>query len=136
MKIYKLDQLLDSTPDRQYSLGNGAVRLIYGTLSPREKDRAISPPEGFDQIIHVVKGTAGFRHGNTTFSACAGEAFIATEPVYIENKGDGEVLYIAACGRSSPGVLDAGGEEVKGCVEAGERPLEENEKERGGEEQK
>ncbi|MFQ5441690.1 MAG: hypothetical protein ACE5EB_03090 [Thermodesulfobacteriota bacterium] len=135
MKIYKLDQLLESTHDRQYSVESGAVRILYGTLAPREKARPISAPEGFDQIVHIIKGAAELRHGNTTFCASAGEAFIATEPVYIENNGDREVVYIAACGRSPSGVPCAGGEEVKGSVAAVTPPLEENEQERGGEEQ-
>ncbi|HLC18013.1 MAG TPA: hypothetical protein VJM57_03255 [Thermodesulfobacteriota bacterium] len=106
MKIYKLPQLADSSSSREFvldeeAINTDAVYLLYGRLSPGESDREITPPDGYEEIIHVVKGTLNVRHGNSSFSVSAGEAFHPVGPVFVDNPAREEAVFTVAGGRSA-----------------------------------
>ena len=106
MKIYRLPQLAETSPKREFVLGRealetDAVYLHYCRLAPRESGREAAPKEGYEEIIHVVKGGLTVRQGKSTFCVSAGDAFHLKEPVHLENQSNEEAVYIAAGGRSA-----------------------------------
>lgn len=109
MKIYKMPQLAEMSPEGDYCLGvkdlaSDAVYLYYGRLRPGEKGRTLKAAEGYEEIVYIIKGGLTVRHGRTIFQACAGEAFHCIDEVLIDNPNDDETIYIAAGGRG-PGAL-------------------------------
>ncbi|MBI5586855.1 MAG: hypothetical protein HY889_00635 [Deltaproteobacteria bacterium] len=103
MKIYKLPQLADSTPTSEFRLGPenssaASVYLVYGKIRPGEAARKVACAAGHEEIICVVKGALKVKHGRSSFSVTAGEAFHAKEAdtLYLENTGIDEAVYLAA----------------------------------------
>lgn len=111
MKIYRLPQLADANPEGTYIL-NGhdldscAVHMLYGKVRPGEAPRKLSPAEGAEEIVLVLKGSIKVKCGKTSATVGPGEAFHlkGTEELYIENNGNIEAAYIAAGGSSLNGV--------------------------------
>lgn len=105
MKIYKLPQLSDN-PENEYCLGpeelGSSVYLTYGRLRPKETAKKVSPAEGGEEIICVLKGSIRVKSGKTSFSVTAGEAFHSKEAqaFLFDNLTDEEAIYIAAGGAS------------------------------------
>jgi redox-sensitive bicupin YhaK (pirin superfamily) len=104
MKIYKLPQLAEMSPEGDYCLGSKdlkseAVYLYYGRLRPGEKDRTLKAAEGYEEIVYIIKGGLTVKRGRTSFQATAGEAFHCVDEVLIDNPNDDETIYIAAGGR-------------------------------------
>jgi uncharacterized cupin superfamily protein len=105
MKIYKLPQLAEMSPDGEYCLNSediksDAVYLYYGRLRPGEKKRRLTAREGHEEIVYIIKGAITAKHGKTVFQAGAGEAFHCTGEVFIDNPNDDEAIYLAAGGRA------------------------------------
>lgn len=103
MKIYKLPLLAETSSEGVYFLGpeeikSQAVYLLYGRLRPKETGRAVTPKDGCEEIIYLVKGRMRVRCGKNSFSVNAGEAFHYGGTYYLENPGDEEAVYIAAGG--------------------------------------
>lgn len=103
MKIYKLPQLADSTPACEFRLGpensNAAsVYLVWGKIRPGEAARKVACAAGHEEIVCVVKGALQVKHGRSSFSVTAGEAFHAKEgdTLLLENTGIDEAVYLAA----------------------------------------
>lgn len=107
MKIYKLPQLAELNPNNEYSLGpgelGGSVYLTYGRLRPKETSKRLSPGEGREEIICILKGSIRIKSGKTSFTVGAGEAFHSKEAqvFLLDNLGDEEAVYISA-GSASP----------------------------------
>ncbi len=111
MKIYKLPQLAEMSPDGDYclgvkDLGSDAVYLYYGRLRPGEKGRTLKAAEGYEEIVYVIKGGLTVRRGRTNFQVSAGEAFHCIGTVLIDNPNDDETVYIAAGGRGREALKD------------------------------
>jgi hypothetical protein len=107
MKIYKLPQLIEESPVGEYHLGfddlkTNAIYLRYGRLGPKETDRRLSPTEGHEEIICVVKGRLLVKGRKCKFSIGEGEAFHlnGNDTLVVDNQNDLETIYIAAGGRS------------------------------------
>ena len=105
MKIYKLPQLAEMSPDGEYCLNDediqsDAVYLYYGRLGAGEKAKRLADREGCEEIIYVIKGALTARHGKTVFQAGTGEAFHCTGEVLIDNPNPDEAIYLAAGGRA------------------------------------
>jgi hypothetical protein len=107
MKIYKLPQLIEENPVGEYHLGfddlkTNAVYLRYGRLGPKETDRRLSPTEGHEEIICVVKGRLLVKGRRCKFSIGEGEAFHlnGNDTLVVDNQNDLETIYIAAGGCS------------------------------------
>lgn len=106
MKIYKLPQLAELSPNNEYSLGpgelGGSVYLTYGRLRPNETSKRLSPGEGREEIICILKGSIRIKSGKTSFTVGAGEAFHSKDAqvFLLDNLGDEEAVYIAAGGVS------------------------------------
>lgn len=112
MKIYRLPQLAEANPEGTYLLGghdlnSGAVHMLYGKVRPGEAPKRLSPAEGAEEIVFVLRGSLKVRCGKTAAAVGPGEAFHlkSTEELYIENTGSIEAAYIAAGGNSVTGVL-------------------------------
>jgi hypothetical protein len=111
MKIYKLPQLAEMSPEGDYCLGvkdleSDAVYLYYGRLRPGEKGRTLKAAEGYEEIVYIIKGGLTVRRGRTNFQASAGEAFHCIDEVLIDNPNDDETIYIAAGGRGGEALKD------------------------------
>ncbi len=111
MKIYKMPQLAEMSPEGDYCLGSkdlesDAVYLYYGRLRPGEKGRTLKAAEGYEEIVYIIKGGLTVRHGRTIFQASAGEAFHCIDEVLIDNPNDDETVYIAAGGRGREALKD------------------------------
>ncbi len=105
MKIYKLPQLAEMSPDGEYCLNgediqSDAVYLYYGRLGAGEKAKRLADREGCEEIIYIIKGAITARHGKTVFQAGTGEAFHCTGEVLIENPNPDEAIYLATGGRA------------------------------------
>jgi redox-sensitive bicupin YhaK (pirin superfamily) len=107
MKIYRLPELIEKSPEGEYLLGfeelrTCAVYLLYGRLRPKETDRRLSPPEGHEEIICVVKGRLQVKGKRFNVQVGEGEAFHLNggDTLTIENPYDEEAIYIAAGGSS------------------------------------
>ncbi len=108
MKIYKLPQLAELSPENEYRLGKeelptSSVYLLYGRLRPKESSKKLTVAEGNEEIICVVKGKIKVRCGKTVFSVEPGEAFHsrAAQSFLLDNLGDEEAVYIAAGGSAA-----------------------------------
>ncbi len=111
MKIYKLPQLAEMSPEGDYCLGSkdlesDAVYLYYGRLRPGEKARTLKAAEGYEEIVYIIKGGLTVKRGRTVFQASAGEAFHCIDEVLIDNPNDDETVYIAAGGRTREALKD------------------------------
>lgn len=84
--------------------GSHACYMIYGVLSPGEKNRAIKPGEGHEEIILAVKGDIEVT-GHYSGTLKEGTAFhIAGEhECFLENKGISDAIYVIAGGHSESG---------------------------------
>jgi uncharacterized cupin superfamily protein len=103
MKIYKLPQLADSTPDSVYHLDRSdeefkatGAYLIYARMRPGETGRELTTHGNLEEIIYIVKGKLSIRKGKSSFPVSAGEAFVTSEPLSLDNPGSEEAVYIAA----------------------------------------
>jgi hypothetical protein len=132
MKIYRLPQLTEASPDNQYCLGfedlkTRAVYLFYGKLGPGPEERRLSAPEGHEEIVCVVKGKLLVKGGRYEYTVGEGEAFHlkGKDSLVIGNPYDVEAVYIAAGGRSFEEALL---EEPKKPPQhpVGEKPLEQS----------
>lgn len=110
MKIYRLTQLTEASPDDQYCLGfedlkTNAVYLRYGRLRPGEKERRLSARAGHEEIVCVVKGKLLVKGGKFEYQVGEGEAFHlkGEDSLTIENPSDAEAVYVAAGGRGERG---------------------------------
>lgn len=110
MKIYRLPQLAESTPEGTYCLGfedlnTRSVYMLYGRLRPNESARKVIPAEGTEEIICVIKGSLKVKSARASFSVLAGEAFHLkeSETFILDNTGDEEAVFIAAGGRCRAG---------------------------------
>ncbi|HEY4707335.1 MAG TPA: cupin domain-containing protein [Thermodesulfobacteriota bacterium] len=111
MKIYRLPQLAEANPEGTYmldghELNSSSVHMLYGKIRPGEAPKKLSPAEGSDEIIFVLKGSLRVRCGKTAAAIGPGEAFHlkSTDAYFIENTGNIEAAYIAAGGSSTNGV--------------------------------
>lgn len=123
MKIYRLPQLVEGSPESQYrlgfeELGTCSVYLLYGRMRPGEKDRRLSPTEGHEEIVCVVKGRLVVKGERYEYPVGEGEAFHLKrgEAVVVENPGPAETIFIAAGGVSRE---EAGLEDSKDPLSAG-----------------
>jgi len=112
MKIYRLPQLAEANPEGTYLLGghdlnSSTVHMLYGKVRPGEAPKRLSPAEGAEEIIFVLKGSLTVRCGKTAAAVGPGEAFHlkSTDALYIENAGNTEAAYLAAGGNSVSGIL-------------------------------
>lgn len=125
MKIYKLPQLAELNPNNEYSLGpgelGGSVYLTYGRLRPKETSKRLSPGEGREEIICIIKGSIRIKSGKTSFTVGAGEAFHSKEAqvFLLDNLGDEEAVYISA-GSASPRVVTTVADKPEGKTEEAE----------------
>lgn len=108
MKIYRMPQLAESSPGGACILGpseldSNAVYLVYGRLLPKETGRAITPKEGFEEVLYLAKGSVTARQGKKSFPVSAGEAFLVKDSVSLDNNGADEAVYITAGGRPLSG---------------------------------
>lgn len=84
--------------------GSHASYLIYGVLKPGEKGRQVKPGRGHEEIVLAMQGDlilSGVMRGTLEQGSAfhiAGEA-----PVYLENGGDQEAVYIISGGHSEEG---------------------------------
>ncbi|MBI5810073.1 MAG: hypothetical protein HZB21_02635 [Deltaproteobacteria bacterium] len=112
MKIYKLPNLAESSPEGVYSLGEdelkaSSVYLTYGRLLPKETGRKVLPHDGYEEIIYIVKGSVRVNHGKGgAFTLGAGEAFGPKGACSLDNLSDAEAAYIAAGGRTGDAPAD------------------------------
>lgn len=102
MKIYQLPQLADSTPDSVYHLDRSdeefkatGAYLIYARMRPGETGRELTTHGNLEEIIYIVKGKLSIRKGKSSFPVSAGEAFVTSEPLLLDNPGSEEAVYIA-----------------------------------------
>ncbi|MBI1912560.1 MAG: hypothetical protein HYS21_11240 [Deltaproteobacteria bacterium] len=107
MKIYKLPQLAEMSPEGSFFLGpeelhSGAVYLLYGRLRPKESSKKFTPREGHEEIVCVIKGNLKIKCGKSSFSVGTGEAFHCKEAqtFLVDNLDDEEAIFIAAGGPS------------------------------------
>jgi len=112
MKIFKLPKLAESAADGSFCLGSheldsNAVYMLYSRLRPGEGPKKISPAEGTEEIIFVIKGNVRVKCGKTDFLVGPGEAFHSKEcsSFHLENIGSDDAVFIAAGGR---GVIKTG----------------------------
>lgn len=103
MKIYKLPQLADGSPDGAYLLGREDIKtdsayLRYTRLRPFESDRDICPKDGCEEIIFIIKGSLMVRQAKSAFTASAGEAFLSNGKLLVDNPNKEEAVYITAGG--------------------------------------
>ena len=124
MKIYRMPQLAESSPGGACILGpselnSNAVYLVYGRLLPKETGRAITPKEGFEEVLYLAKGSVTARQGKKSFPVSAGEAFLVKDSVSLDNNGADEAVYITAGGRPLPGDETALKEHRQESKEAG-----------------
>jgi hypothetical protein len=128
MKIYKLPQLAESSPEGGYLLGpedlmTDAVYLSYRSIPPRGPEAMIPAKDGFEEVVYVLKGSVRVSCEKSEFSATAGEAFHPKGAIRLDNPGDGEAVYIVAGGRARGGPSKAEksgvGEAVSGPNVAG-----------------
>jgi len=84
--------------------GSHACYMIYGFLKPGEKERAIRPGKGHEEVLAAVKGclTVTGRYSGTLEE---GHAFHieGDQTCFLENTGDSEAVYIVAGGHSGRG---------------------------------
>ncbi len=111
MKIYKMPQLAEMSPEGDYCLGvkdleSDAVYLCYGRLRPGEKGRTLKAAEGYEEIIYIIKGGLMVKSGKTNFQAGAGEAFHYIGEVFIDNPNDDETVYLTAGGGGREALKD------------------------------
>lgn len=101
MKIYRLPQLAELNETNEYLLGpaeipESPVYFLYGRLRPGESGRKVPGAGRHEGIVCVVKGNIQIRHGKTSFSVGAGEAFSSKEGFLLDNPGDEEAVFVAA----------------------------------------
>ena len=106
MKIFQLPKLAESAADGSFCLGSheldsNAVYMLYSRLRPGEGPKKISPAEGTEEIIFVIKGNVRVKCGKTDFLVGPGEAFHSKEcaSFQLENIGSDDAVFIAAGGR-------------------------------------
>ncbi len=107
MKIYKLPVLSQNDDSREYCLGcddldTHAVYILYGRLSPNESKREVTPLEGHEAILYLIKGEIKVTSKDTDFTISDGEAFHIKdyESVILGNLSEKESIYIMAGGNS------------------------------------
>ena len=132
MKIYRLTQLTEASPDDQYCLGfedlkTHAVYLRYGRLRPGEKERRLSARAGHEEIVYVVRGKLLVKGENYEYPVGEGEAFHLKggDSLTIENPADAEAVYVAAGGRAFEEARLSEPEAIRKEAPEEDRPLEE-----------
>ncbi len=84
--------------------GTHACYMIYGTMSPGEKNRLIKPGKGHEEILMVVRGE--FRlSGDCETTLKEGQAVhvVGEEVCFLENLSTSKGVYIIAGGHSEGG---------------------------------
>ncbi|MEE9613577.1 MAG: hypothetical protein V3W31_01315 [Thermodesulfobacteriota bacterium] len=113
MKIYRLPKLTEANQGGEYllghdELGSRAVYLAYGRLRPGETGRRVSPGEGCEEIVYVVKGrlrisgSCGGSSVGVGVGVGEGEAFHVSskDSLTLDNPdGNKEAVFVAAGGR-------------------------------------
>jgi len=110
MKIYKLPELSDSDYKGEFTLDLSKETGLYTTyLRFREKGekKNIDPSEGFNALVHVIKGSLQVKKGRDTFPVSAGEAFKVegTDFIIAENLSDAESILLITCGAAEAGAV-------------------------------
>lgn len=84
--------------------GSHACYMIYGVMKPGEAGRRVRPGAGHEEMIVAVVGSLEVS-GDHTGILPEGSAFhlVGDETCYLENRGDGEAVYILAGGHSDGG---------------------------------
>ena len=105
MKVYRLPQLVESSQNGEYFLGCGdisasPVYIRYGRLRPKETGRAVTPPDGSEEIIYIINGAVTARRGKSAFPLSSGEAFFLNCQFILDNSSDHEAIYIIAGGNA------------------------------------
>lgn len=108
MKIYKLPELAESHPERRYLLGSkdlstDAVYLGYRSIVPRGPEAELTPREGYEEVVYILKGSVRVKCARSEFSVKAGEAFHPAGPIRLDNPEEEEAVYIVAGGRAMGG---------------------------------
>jgi uncharacterized cupin superfamily protein len=106
MKIFKLPKLAESAADGSFclgsnELGSNAVYMLYSRLRPGDAPKKISPAEGTEEIIFVIKGNIRVKCAKMDFLVGPGEAFHSKEcaAFHMENIGSDDAVFISAGGR-------------------------------------
>ena len=105
MKVYRLPQLVDTSQSGEYFLGCGGISaspvyIRYGRLRPKETGRVVTPPDGSEEIIYIIKGAVTARRAKSSFPLSSGEAFFLNCQFILDNSSDDEALYIIAGGNA------------------------------------
>ena len=86
--------------------GSHACYMVYGLVTPGEKERVIKPGKGHEEILAVVKGRLTVT-GHYRGSLEEGHAlYLADDQTcFLENRGAIEAVYIIAGGHTGDGHL-------------------------------
>jgi quercetin dioxygenase-like cupin family protein len=101
MKIYRLAQLAELTPERVVELGTdelGAehIGLRYQTLLPKERAHIAKASKGKEEIVFIVKGALKATVEQSRFPVSAGESFYSNNEIVLENCSDTEAAFLTA----------------------------------------
>lgn len=101
MKIYRLAQLAELTPERVVKLGTdelGAehIGLRYQTLLPKERAHIAKASKGREEIVFIVKGALKATVDQSKFPVSAGESFYSNNEIMLENCSDTEAAFLTA----------------------------------------
>lgn len=101
MKIYRLAQLAELTPERVVKLGTnelGAehIGLRYQTLLPKERAHIAKASKGREEIVFIVKGALKATVEQSKFPVSAGESFYSNNEIVLENCSDTEAAFLTA----------------------------------------
>lgn len=134
MKIYRLPQLADLTPERDYllgpeELGTETITMLYGRLRPGEEGKTVSAGPEKEALLLVLKGSINVQIKKCTFEVSPGEAFhlTGTDEFTLRNADDHEAVYIVAsgcCNRVADKTSPSGNDTCEGTGEERKDPIE------------
>lgn len=109
MKIFDTKREIEEIASGEFIIGSEltgshACYMIYGVMTPLEKDRLIKPGKGHEEIVLILKGkvkVSGIWEGVLS----EGDSFQieGDEVLYFENIVNSEVIYVIAGGHSEEG---------------------------------
>ncbi len=102
MKIYKLNELAELSPERLFNLdfdNPGGLSLQYVKLSGNEQGRTITEPDSSNGFIYIVKGELKVTEGTCSFTVTTGEAFgTSCGSIFkVDNLDEKESICLVAC---------------------------------------
>jgi redox-sensitive bicupin YhaK (pirin superfamily) len=107
MKVFNVKENIDTTGEcivGAEETGSHACYLIYGTMTPGEKERPFKPGAGHEELLLVIRGRLQVS-GHVTGTLTEGQAIHlkGDETCRLENISGTDAVYVISGGHSEGG---------------------------------